>query len=225
MATESSPPQAPLGNDKEKLTSPTVFPAFVRRTRLRRGASVFVRRGRLMSAVIARPRRNKRRRNNASPPDGLSPTAHAQSPLQPAEPSPPPVKSETRTKEGWEKCRARTLSPPRVARVTVAKVGVVWNFPMKPMSLFAVAAYVYDCAGGATPSGANENGETTCQCPAAMVYVDGECVEGTAENKCKAKGWEVTENNSGQKFCGVNVVNGLVGLSSGGGSVFLRAAC
>ena len=83
------------------------------------------------------------------------------------------------------------------------------------MSLFAVAAYVYDCAGGATPSGANENGETTCQCPAGMVYVDGECVEGTAENKCKAKGWEVTENNSGQKFCGVNVVNGLVGLSSG----------
>ena len=45
--------------------------------------------------------------------------------------------------------------------------------------------------------------------------MEGECVDGTAENKCKAKGWEVTENNSGQKFCGVNVVNGLVGLSSG----------
>ena len=108
-----------LVTTRKNLTSPTLFPAFVRRTRLRRGASVFVRRGRLMSAVIARPRRNKRRRNNASPPDGLSPTAHAQSPLQPAEPSPPPVKSETRTREGWAKCRARTLSPPRVARVTV----------------------------------------------------------------------------------------------------------
>ena len=106
---------------RKNLTSPTLFPAFVRRTRLRRGASVFVRRGRLMSAVIARPRRNKRRRNNASPPDGLSPTAHAQSPLQPAEPSPPPVKSETRTKEGWERSHARMLSPPRVARVRVVE--------------------------------------------------------------------------------------------------------
>ena len=104
---------------RKNLTSPTVFPAFVRRTRLRRGASVFVRRGRLMSAVIARPRRNKRRRNNASPPDGLSPTAHAQSPLQPAEPSPPPVKSETRTRE---RSHARMLSPPRVARARVARV-------------------------------------------------------------------------------------------------------
>ena len=116
-----------LVTTRKNLKAPTLFPAFVRRTRLRRGASVFVRRGRLMSAVIARPRRNKRRRNNASPPDGLSPTAHAQSPLQPAEPSPPPVKSETRTKEGWEKCRAPTLSPPKVrARVTVgAKARVV----------------------------------------------------------------------------------------------------
>ena len=114
------PPKRRLVTTRKNLTSPTVFSAFVRRTRLRRGTSVFVRRGRLMSAVIARPRRNKRRRNNASPPDGLSPTAHAQSPLQPAEPSPPPVKSETRTREGWAKCRAPTLSPPRVrARVTV----------------------------------------------------------------------------------------------------------
>ena len=93
--------------------------------------------------------------------------------------------------------------------------GEGFGFPAKPSSLFAVAAYVYDCVGGATPSGANQNGETTCQCPGENVYVEGECVDGTAENKCKAKGWEVTENNSGQKFCGVNVVNGLVGLSGG----------
>ena len=106
-----------LVTTRKNLTAPTVFPASAPPTRLRRGTSVFVRRGRLMSTVIARPRRNKRRRNNASPPDGLSPTAHAQSPLQPAEPSPPPVKSETRTREGWAKCRARTLSPPRVERV------------------------------------------------------------------------------------------------------------
>ena len=119
-----SPPKPRLVTTRKNLKAPTVFPAFVRRTRLRRGASVFVRRGRLMSAVIARPRRNKRRRNNASPPDGLSPTAHAQSPLQPAEPSPPPVKSETRTKEGWEKSHARTLSPPRVERARVARVWV-----------------------------------------------------------------------------------------------------
>ena len=105
-----------LVTTRKNLTSPTLFPASAPPTRLRRGASVFVRRGRLMSAVIARPRRNKRRRNNASPPDGLSPTAHAQSPLQPAEPSPPPVKSETRTRE---RSHARMLSPPRVARVTV----------------------------------------------------------------------------------------------------------
>ena len=93
--------------------------------------------------------------------------------------------------------------------------GEGFGFPAKPSSLFAVAAYVYDCVGDATPSGANQNGETTCQCQGENVYVEGECVEGTAENKCKAKGWEVTENNSGQKFCGVNVVNGLVGLSGG----------
>ena len=93
--------------------------------------------------------------------------------------------------------------------------GGALSFPAMPGSLFAVAAYVYDCAGGASPSGANENGETTCACPGGMVYVEGGCVEGTAENKCRAAGWEVTENNSGQKFCGVNVVNGLVGLSSG----------
>ena len=109
-----------LVTTRKNLKAPTLFPAFVRRTRLRRGASVFVRRGRLMSAVIARPRRNKRRRNNASPPDGLSPTAHAQSPLQPAAQSPPPVKSETRTKE---RSRARMLSPPRVARVTKSREG------------------------------------------------------------------------------------------------------
>ena len=88
------------------------------------------------------------------------------------------------------------------------------NFPMKPMSLFAVAAYVYDCAGGATPSGANENGETTCQCPAGMVYVDGECVEATAINKCKAKGWD-TERFGDLDLCGVNFVNGLLANLTG----------
>ena len=90
------------------------------------------------------------------------------------------------------------------------------SFPMKPMSLFAVAAYVYDCAGGATPSGANENGETTCQCPAAMVYVDGECVEATAENKCKAAGWSVTVQFGSLKFCeGPSFANGIVGTFPG----------
>ena len=88
------------------------------------------------------------------------------------------------------------------------------SFPTRPMSLFAVAAYVYDCAGGATPSGANENGETTCQCPAAMVYVDGECVEATAINKCKAKGWD-TERFGDLDLCGVNFVNGLLANLTG----------
>ena len=78
------------------------------------------------------------------------------------------------------------------------------------MSLFAVAAYVYDCAGGATPSGANENGETTCQCPAGMVYVDGECVAGTLANKCKAKGWRVTVQFGSLNLCKVGSANGLV---------------
>ena len=84
---------------------------------------------------------------------------------------------------------------------------------MKPMSLFAVAAYVYDCVAGATPSGANQSGETTCQCPAAnMVYVDGECVEATAENKCKAAGWGVTVQFGALKFCeGPSFANGIVG--------------
>ena len=81
---------------------------------------------------------------------------------------------------------------------------------MRPMSLFAVAAYVYDCAGGATPSGANENGETTCQCPAGMVYVDGECVAGTLANKCKAKGWRVTVQFGSLNLCKVGSANGLV---------------
>ena len=90
------------------------------------------------------------------------------------------------------------------------------NFPMKPMSLFAVAAYVYDCAGGATPSGANENGETTCQCPAGMVYVDGECVAATAENKCKAAGWSVTVQFGSLKFCkGPSFANGIGGTFPG----------
>ena len=91
------------------------------------------------------------------------------------------------------------------------------NFPMKPMSLFAVAAYVYDCAGGATPSGANENGETTCQCPAGMVYVDGECVEATAINKCKAAGWNVTVRFHGSlNFCeGPSFANGIGGTFTG----------
>ena len=89
------------------------------------------------------------------------------------------------------------------------------SFPMKPMSLFAVAAYVYDCAGGATPSGANENGETTCQCPAGMVYVDGECVEGTLANKCKAKGWRVTVQFGSLEYCEVGNVNGLVANLTG----------
>ena len=88
------------------------------------------------------------------------------------------------------------------------------SFPTRPMSLFAVAAYVYDCAGGATPSGANENGETTCQCPAGMVYVDGECVEATPENKCKAKGWD-TERFGDLDLCGVNFVNGLLANLTG----------
>ena len=89
------------------------------------------------------------------------------------------------------------------------------SFPMKPMSLFAVAAYVYDCAGGATPSGANENGETTCQCPAGMVYVDGECVAGTLANKCKAKGWRVTVQFGSLEYCAVGNVNGLVANLTG----------
>ena len=85
------------------------------------------------------------------------------------------------------------------------------------MSLFAVAAYVYDCAGGATPSGANENGETTCQCPAGMVYVDGECVEATAINKCKAAGWNVTVRFHGSlNFCeGPSFANGIGGTFTG----------
>ena len=83
------------------------------------------------------------------------------------------------------------------------------------MSLFAVAAYVYDCAGGATPSGANENGETTCQCPAGMVYVDGECVAGTLANKCKAKGWRVTVQFGSLEYCAVGNVNGLVANLTG----------
>ena len=83
------------------------------------------------------------------------------------------------------------------------------------MSLFAVAAYVYDCAGGATPSGANENGETTCQCPAGMVYVDGECVAGTLANKCKAKGWRVTVQFGSLEYCEVGNVNGLVANLTG----------
>ena len=89
------------------------------------------------------------------------------------------------------------------------------SFPMKPMSLFAVAAYVYDCAGGATPSGANENGETTCQCDGEMVYVDGECVEGTLANKCKAKGWRVTVQFGSLEYCAVGNVNGLVANLTG----------
>ena len=91
------------------------------------------------------------------------------------------------------------------------------SFPMRPMSLFAVAAYVYDCAGGATPSGANENGETTCQCPAGMVYVDGECVEATAINKCKAAGWNVTVRFHGSlNFCeGPSFANGIGGTFTG----------
>ena len=94
--------------------------------------------------------------------------------------------------------------------------GEGFGFPAKPSSLFAVAAYVYDCVGDTTPSGANENGETTCACPGSgMVYVDGDCVEGTAENKCKAKGWEVMGEDVNQKFCAINIVNGLVGLSGG----------
>ena len=83
------------------------------------------------------------------------------------------------------------------------------------MSLFAVAAYVYDCAGGATPSGANENGETTCQCPAGMVYVDGDCVAGTLANKCKAKGWRVTVQFGSLEYCAVGNVNGLVANLTG----------
>ena len=88
---------------------------------------------------------------------------------------------------------------------------------MKPMSLFAVAAYVYDCVAGATPSGANQSGETTCQCPAAnMVYVDGECVEATAENKCKAAGWGVTVQFGALKFCeGPSFANGIGGTFPG----------
>ena len=89
------------------------------------------------------------------------------------------------------------------------------SFPTRPMSLFAVAAYVYDCAGGATPSGANENGETTCQCPAGMVYVDGECVAGTLANKCKAKGWRVTVQFGSLEYCAVGNVNGLVANLTG----------
>ena len=89
------------------------------------------------------------------------------------------------------------------------------NFPMKPMSLFAVAAYVHDCGEGATPSGANENGEMTCQCPGGMVYVDGDCVAGTLANKCKAKGWRVTVQFGSLEYCAVGNVNGLVANLTG----------
>ena len=89
--------------------------------------------------------------------------------------------------------------------------GGALSFPAMPGSLFAVAAYVYDCAGGASPSGANENGETTCACPGGMVYVEGECVEGTAENKCRAAGWEFKLTLGGQlKTCLIRSANALV---------------
>ena len=88
--------------------------------------------------------------------------------------------------------------------------GATLDFPQKPAAHFPVAAYVYGCADGAIPAGVNENGETTCACPGAnMVYVEGECVEASVANKCRAKGWEVTVR-FGTSRCQVAIANGIV---------------
>ena len=85
------------------------------------------------------------------------------------------------------------------------------DFPQKPRDVFAAAAYVYDCGSGNTPSGVNENGETTCACPNANeVWLNGACVAATAENKCRSKGWDYRVTLGSIKACLIKSASGIV---------------